>query len=253
MKKVSREVLMMEELKQTVYMIAAVLIFGVVFIFAAWYFISLFRYKSTDYFKVTHKSFFKMRFDKGNYGEYLCYRYLRYFEKRGAKFLYNCYLPREKGKTTEIDVLMIYKSGIYVLESKNYSGWIFGSEASKNWTQTLPGKTKAHKEQFYNPIMQNRTHIRWLKNIIGNNVSVYSIIVFSERCTLKKIDIIDKSIKVIKRNALLHTIKKIDKSQKSKLSKEEILKLYDKIYPYSQVDDKVKEKHIRDIKKDYQK
>ena len=243
----------MEELKQTVYMIAAVLIFGVVFIFAAWYFISMFRYRKTDYFKVTHKSFTKMRFDKGNYGEYLCYRYLRYFERRGAKFLYNCYLPREKGKTTEIDVLMIYKSGIYVLESKNYSGWIYGAESSKNWTQTLPGKTKAYKEQFYNPIMQNNTHIKWLKNIVGSDICVHSIIVFSERCTLKKIDIVDRNIKVIKRNDLLRTVKKIDKKQNVDIKKDDILRLYNKIYPYSQVDDKVKEKHIRDIKKDYRK
>lgn len=243
----------MEQLKQTIYIIAAVLIFGVVFIFAAWYFISMFRYRKTDYFKVTHKPFTKMRFDKGNYGEYLCYRYLRYFERRGAKFLYNCYLPREKGKTTEIDVLMIYKSGIYVLESKNYSGWIYGAESSKNWTQTLPGKTKAHKEQFYNPIMQNSTHIKWLKNIVGSDICVHSIIVFSERCTLKKIDIVDRNIKVIKRNDLLRTVKKIDKKQNVEIKKDDILRLYDKIYPYSQVDDKVKEKHIRDIKKDYRK
>lgn len=241
----------MEELKQIVYMISAVLIFGFIIVFAALYFIPVLRYRRTQYFKITHKAFNKIRFDKGDYGEYLCYKYLRHFEKKGAKFLFNCYLPREKGKTTEIDVLMIYRSGIYVLESKNYSGLIFGSETSKNWTQVLQGRNSTHKEQFYNPVMQNKTHIRWLKKIIGNNVSVHSVIVFSERCTLKKIDIIDKSVKVVKRNVLLHTIKKIDRREKERLSKKDILKLYDKLYPYSQVNDKVKEKHIRDIKKEY--
>lgn len=243
----------MEELKQAPYTISVVLVFVVILIFAACHFIPVVRYRMTDYFKVTRKPFSKMRLDKGAYGEYLCYRYLHHFEKRGAKFLYNCYLPRGKGKTTEIDVLMIYRSGIYVLESKNYSGWIFGSETSRNWTQTLPGKNKTHREQFYNPIMQNKTHIRYLKNIIGNKVQVHSVIVFSERCTLKKIHIIDKDIKVIKRNRLLHTIKKIDRKEKTKLSKEDIFKLYNKIYPYSQVTNKVKEKHIRDIKKAYSK
>ncbi|NLK22184.1 MAG: NERD domain-containing protein [Epulopiscium sp.] len=26
---------------------------------------------------------------------------------------------------------------MYVFESKNYSGWIFGNEKDKNWTQML--------------------------------------------------------------------------------------------------------------------
>ena len=37
------------------------------------------------------------------------------------------------GKKTEIDVLMIYKSGIYVFESKNYGGWIYGDQYEDTW------------------------------------------------------------------------------------------------------------------------
>jgi hypothetical protein len=77
-------------------------------------------------------------FDKGRNGEYQIYKRLRNHENKGGKFLFNCYLPKENGETTEIDVLLINKNGIFVFESKNYSGWIFGDEKSKNWTQTLP-------------------------------------------------------------------------------------------------------------------
>ena len=63
-------------------------------------------------------------------------------------------MPRDDGETTEIDVLMLHTSGIYVFESKNYSGWIFGDEKSKTWTQTLPNGRgrRAQKERFLNPI-----------------------------------------------------------------------------------------------------
>ena len=54
------------------------------------------------------------------------------------RYLFNLYLPKDDGGTTEIDVVFLHDSGMYVFESKNYSGWIFGTETQKNWTQTLP-------------------------------------------------------------------------------------------------------------------
>lgn len=67
-------------------------------------------------------------------------------------------------------ILLINNHGVFVFESKNYSGWIFGNERSKTWTQTLPqGKGKSHKEHFLNPIMQNKLHIKWIKSLIGEN------------------------------------------------------------------------------------
>lgn len=40
----------------------------------------------------------------------------------------------------EIDMIMLCQKGIYVIENKNYSGWIFGDEKSKNWCEILKGK-----------------------------------------------------------------------------------------------------------------
>jgi hypothetical protein len=61
-------------------------------------------------------------------------------------------LSKKDGSTTEIDLIMIDETGIYVFESKNYSGWIFGDEKRKNWVQTLENRQKNY---FYNPIWQN--------------------------------------------------------------------------------------------------
>lgn len=207
------------------------------------------NYKKTSYYKITGKSYFTMRFNKGNYGEYLTYKYLRKHEEGGAKFLFNLYLPRDNGETTEIDVLMISSSGLYVFESKNYSGWIFGNEKGKTWTQTLPQGKKSHKEHFLNPIMQNRLHIKWLNNLLENQeIPVHSIIVFSERCTFKKVEVYSQNIKVIKRDQVYGTVNQINSTVLLSINQAQIDELYDKLYPYTQVSNDDKEKHIQDIR-----
>ena len=130
------------------------------------YIVLMVFYYSSNYYKDTHNSFFKVYMDNGFSGEYQTYKMLSKYEKDGAKFLYNCYVPKGEDGTTEIDILMLHKTGIYVLESKNYSGWIFGKEKDNTWTQSLPNGNKNH---FYNPIKQNKTHIKWLNELLGVN------------------------------------------------------------------------------------
>lgn len=207
------------------------------------------RYRMTTYYAATRKWLISIIYDKGSLGEYQTYKYLRKYEKDGAKFLFNCYLPKENDQTTEADVIMLHKSGIYVFESKNYSGWIFGTEYSKTWTQSLPNGRRSHKEHFLNPIMQNKLHIKWLMNQIGENELIHSVIVFSERCALKKISMKSTDIFVIKRNDVLKTVKAIEKKSGNVIAQARINEIYEQLYPYTQVSDNVKQKHIADIKK----
>ena len=203
-------------------------------------------YRST-YYKEKKVPLTNLIYDAGALGEYKVYKSLVKYEKRGAKFLFNCYLPKENDETSEIDVIMIYKSGIYVFESKNYGGWIFGSEDDNMWTQTLPSGRKAQKERFYNPIMQNRTHIKWLKNQVGNNVPIHNIVVFSQRCELKKINIHSLDVAVIRQYALPVTVHRLDVECPEALSAEEMNALYNKIYPSTQVSNSVKQAHIKKV------
>ena len=203
-------------------------------------------YEQSTYHKITRLPYLAMRLDLGRFGEYLTYKNLKPFEKAGAKFLFNCYLPSED-KTTEIDVIMIYKSGIYVFESKNYSGWIFGDENHKNWTQTLPQGKGSKKEYFFNPVWQNKRHIQCLKNIVDNEVPVHSLIVFSERCTLKKIEV-NSNIAVLKRNSVAQEASKINNMYKDVLTTANVEEFYDRLYPYTQVGEDVKKQHIENIK-----
>lgn len=144
---------------------------------------------------------------------------------------------------------MLTTKGLFVFESKNFSGWIFGDENRKNWYQTLPqGKGRSRKESFYNPIMQNRTHIKHLKTLLGENTPMHSIITFSERCTLKNVQVKSQDIHVINRYDVARVVSKIcGQISNECLSETQIQAVYNKLYAYTQVDEKTKAKHIADI------
>lgn len=208
------------------------------------------KYKNTTYYKITNLPFQNVLSNKGFLGEYDIYLSLSNFESDGARFLFNIYLPTKNNTTSEIDVLMIHKSGIFVFESKNYSGWIFGSENKKNWYQTLPAKHHGSvKEVFYNPIMQNLSHIRHLKEYIGNHVPMHSIVVFSDNCRFMDVDIRSKDIYVIHNRDIIELVQQIcQKHCNNILTNDVIDEIYNKLYPFTQVSSEIKYRHIETIR-----
>lgn len=66
--------------------------------------------------------------------------------------------------TTQIDHVIVSRFGIFVVEAKNYQGWIFGGENQAEWTQSLPG---GKKFRFQNPLRQNYRHIKVLSEFLG--------------------------------------------------------------------------------------
>ncbi len=187
---------------------------------------------------------------KGRHGEKLTERKLKVVQLFGrkGKVLRNVYLPKDKGETSEVDVVFITQKGIFVIESKNYTGWIFGDEKSRNWTAMLPNCQKNH---FYNPIMQNRTHLKWMQSCVGDDVPLFSLIVFSERCELKKIIVTSADVKVIKRDQTYAAVKKIWDSNPDAVSEEKVEEIYEKLQEYTNVDAAVKAAHIDSIEKKY--
>lgn len=212
------------------------------------YFISLKKYKSTKYYEQTKNSLLSVWFDKGKLGEYKIFQHLESLD--GYKqYLFNLYLPKNGEETTELDIVLLHGSGVYVFESKNYSGWIFGTETQKNWTQTLPaGRGRSQKNHFYNPIMQNKGHIKWLRSYLNDEMlPTFSCIVFSERCTLKDIKLTSSEHAVIQRFDVLNTVRKAASAHPQILSTSQIDDLYQRLYPLTQVDPDVKQQHIREI------
>lgn len=204
-------------------------------------------HRTTTYYKVTKNSRLKTILDKGLYGEYLVWRSLQGMEQQGGKFLFNVYLPRDHGRTTEIDVLLICPQGLFVFESKNYSGWIFGSENSRYWTQSLPSGRRSVKNRFLNPVHQNKLHIRCLQELIGKELPVHSIIVFSDRCELKKLEInMQGDVHIVKLGYLPGIVSGIRWT--APLSADQIGKLYAMLLPYSQVSKDIKNAHVAQLR-----
>lgn len=190
--------------------------------------------------------------DAGSRGEYALFKMLKFYEKTGARFLFNCYLPRGNCRTTEVDVVMIHHSGVYVFENKNYSGWIFGDPDSQKWTQTLPqGRGyESHKEHFQNPIYQNNLHIRCMSKLLQNHYPLRSVVVFSNHCDLKTMSPhIGDDYSIVYMCNVSRVIKHFSLSCASCLSENDIEEVYNTLYPFSQVSDDIKNEHRYSIRK----
>ena len=185
---------------------------------------------------------------KGRRGEKLTERELNLVKLfgRDGKVLRNVYVPKSNGETSEIDVLFITQKGIFVIESKNYSGWIFGNETDRFWTVCLPGDSK---NRFYSPILQNRGHIKWLGQYLADETPLFSIIAFSERCKLKKVTVQSDDVHVIKRDRLYATVRRIWKSSDDVLTETEVESLHEHLKLLTNVDEATKAVHVANIEK----
>ena len=78
--------------------------------------------------------------------------------------------------------------GLLAIEVKDYSGWLFGNEKQRYWTQVLNyGK---EKYRFYNPIMQNAGHIKALREQSEQfaHLPIFNVVLFAGNCTLKNVN-----------------------------------------------------------------
>jgi restriction system protein len=148
---------------------------------AAWYLIPIFI------FAIVIKS----AWFKGVLGEWQVNLLIKFFlNKNDYHLIKNVTLPtftddKEQG-TTQIDHIIVSKYGIFVVETKNMKGWIFGSENQKQWTQQI----FKHKVKFQNPLHQNYKHVKTLEALLpiehnANTAAIFSIIIFIGDSTFK--------------------------------------------------------------------
>ncbi len=185
----------------------------------------------------------------GKHGEDLTERKLNLISLFGrkGKTLRNIYIPKENGETSEIDLVYITQKGIFVLESKNYSGWIFGDAVSQYWTSCLPN---GENNRFYNPVKQNRTHIKWLRNYLSASsaeVPLFSVIVFSERCELKKVPDDSDDVVICNRDMLYWKIRSIWDKLPDSVSDTEIERIYGLLSQLTNITEAQKQAHIESI------
>ncbi|MFQ2070038.1 NERD domain-containing protein [Aeromonas veronii] len=119
---------------------------------------------------------------KGMVGEAFINLGIRLFlDQREHHLLKDVTLPTPQG-TTQIDHVIISRFGLFVIETKNIKGWIFGNPAHKSWTQQLYRR----RHTFQNPLRQNYLHLMTLKSLLGlADHQLHSIIYFIGDCTFK--------------------------------------------------------------------
>lgn len=97
----------------------------------------------------------------------------------------NDLLIKYRDRASQIDHIVLSHKGIFVIETKNYSGKIYGDTYSKYWIQKLKGR----KRTFYSPILQNKTHVNAVKSLLKtyDDIPIYSIVVFCGKCNINNV------------------------------------------------------------------
>lgn len=137
-----------------------------------WFLIPLFIFGA-----VVNSSWFK-----GILGEFVVNIFAKWKLDKDVYHLFkNVTLPTEDG-TTQIDHIIVSVFGVFVVETKNLKGWIFGSPHQKMWTQQI----YKHKNQFQNPLHQNYKHSKTLQSLLNlEDNQLHSIVVFIGDSTFK--------------------------------------------------------------------
>lgn len=119
---------------------------------------------------------------KGVAGEFIVNLSAKLFlDKERYHLIKNVTLPTEDG-STQIDHVIVSRYGVFVVETKNIKGWIFGKPNQKTWTQQI----YKHKNKFQNPLHQNYKHTKVLEKLLGlNDSQVFSVVVFVGDSTFK--------------------------------------------------------------------
>jgi hypothetical protein len=93
----------------------------------------------------------------------------------------NVTFPIENG-TTQIDHILLTEAGIFVIETKHYSGWIFGNPRDDKWTQAIYRK----KSRFQNPLHQNYLHLKTVQALFKLPGSAFiGVVVFTGSAEFK--------------------------------------------------------------------
>ena len=134
---------------------------------------------------------------KGSYGEFLAKTFSKTFTN--ALVLHDVLIDGAKEGTSQIDLIMIGTSGVYVIEVKNYSpdAMIYGNGQRHDWYYYLGGR----KYTLYNPLKQNAKHIEYLKTFLKDfgDIPYYNIVLII--CKDFKVDDIN-----IDKNKLLNAV-----------------------------------------------
>jgi len=154
--------------------------------------------------------------------------------------LNDIYIKTEKG-SSQIDHIVVSIYGIFVIETKNFNGWIFGKENSEYWTQVIYKR----KSRFRNPVKQNWAHVFALKEVLSeyNQINYHPIIVFHGRGELRGIE---SKIPVIYDCDILYYIR--ERYITTNLSIEQVRNIAERLNELNCIDKNARKEHIYHVK-----
>ena len=163
-------------------------------------------------------------------------------DKRRYVLMRNLYIPARAGYT-EVDALLLHQSGIYVLESKNLSGEIAGGLEDERWIQHLNEHTE---HTFHNPVRQNIGHILALEHFLKirhEQAHFISFVVFSDRCTLRKVPKDNEFWSIVHCSELQEAMLKRITSRKTIYTPQQLEEFYYRLHGCMDVGEEIKKQH----------
>ena len=172
----------------------------------------------------------------------------RFTRLRHAKILTNLYVRGNNGRMTEVDLVLLDRNGIFVFESKNYNGAVYGEEQNREWLHVL---RNGDRFNFYNPIWQNRGHISAVRRLCDGLDPEYfkSIIVFGKNCVFKKLRVHNSDCMIVKAGGAARAFRVLGRNTKNALSWRDIQDYYDRLLPYSRSTKRMRRQHAREVRK----
>ena len=82
---------------------------------------------------------------------------------------------KEKTYSIQIDHIFISHKGIFVIETKDYHGKIYGKRFLNNWKQVIGNKENI----IYNPVKQNATHSKYIFEKLNKKYYCHNIVIFT--------------------------------------------------------------------------
>ncbi|MDE5845853.1 MAG: NERD domain-containing protein [Muribaculaceae bacterium] len=126
----------------------------------------------------------------GKRGEKAVAKELARLRRKDFVVLNDLLLPTVNDRTSQIDHVVVSTRGVFVIETKNHAGRISGAEQAQYWQQHLSSQSRG----FYNPILQNRSHLRAIRRHLPKlDSELFStMVVFTEawRLDIKADDIV---------------------------------------------------------------
>ncbi len=119
---------------------------------------------------------------KGEKGEHIVNLQAKKFLNKNKYHLLKNVTLRTRDGTTQIDHIIISIYGVFVVETKNMKGWIFGNPKQRTWTQII----YRDRYKFQNPLHQNYKHVKTLKSLLRlDSLQLHSVVVFVGKCKFK--------------------------------------------------------------------